>query len=107
MYNVGQRKREIGIRMAVGARSGNVVALVMRQTFTLVASGVAAGICTAVVLGRMLESVSSKLLFGVAPHDPLILTAAAAAMVIVAAAAAYLPARAAAHVDPTVTLREE
>jgi len=106
MYNVRQRTREIGVRMALGARRGDVVALVMRQTFAVVATGVGAGIAGAFVLGPALER-SSRLLFEVTPRDPAIMGAAAAVMIAVASVAAYLPARSASRVDPTVTLRAE
>jgi ABC-type lipoprotein release transport system permease subunit len=106
-YNVQQRTREIGVRMALGARSGNVVALVMRQTFVLIGVGIVAGSVAALVLGRLFDSASSRLLFEVEPTDPTIMGTAIALMLAVAAGAAFLPARSAAHVDPTVTLRHE
>jgi predicted permease len=105
-YNVQQRTREIGVRMALGARSRNVIGLVMRQTFVLIGLGIAAGSAAALALGPLLAR-SSTLLFGVEPNDPTILAAAIGLMLAVAAAAAFLPARSAAKVDPTVTLRHE
>jgi predicted permease len=107
MYNVQQRTREIGVRMALGARSGNVVALVMRQTFALITVGVVAGIAAAVALAPALERSALPLLFEVAPYDPTIIGTAVALMLAVATGAAYLPARSASRVDPTVTLRHE
>jgi predicted permease len=106
-YNVQQRTREIGVRMALGARSRNVVALVMRQTFALITIGVIAGIAGAIGLAPALERSALPLLFEVAPYDPTIIGAAVALMLAVACGAAYLPARSASRVDPTVTLRHE
>jgi ABC-type antimicrobial peptide transport system permease subunit len=107
MYNVQQRTREIGVRIAVGARTGNVVGLVMRQTFALVAVGVVAGTAAALALGPMLARSAVPLLFEVETYDPTIMGAAIALMLAVAAAAAFFPARGATRVDPTVTLRHD
>jgi putative ABC transport system permease protein len=100
---VSSRTHEIGIRMALGAHAGAVLALVFRQSLTPVAAGAAAGIVGVLVLGRFLES----LLFGVHASDPLTITAMTGMTLLVAAAAIWFPARRAARVDPALALREE
>ena len=102
-YSVSRRTREIGVRVALGARTGDVLALIMGQGLKTVLVGVAIGIVGALAITRTLES----LLFGVSATDPL--TFAAVVLVLVAAAllACYLPARKATHVDPMVALRYE
>ncbi|HVR10521.1 MAG TPA: ABC transporter permease, partial [Thermoanaerobaculia bacterium] len=102
-YSVEQRTQEIGVRMALGAEMGGILAMVLRQGLGLVASGLVLGLGLAVVLRRVLAS----LLFGVSPTDPLTLAAVAAVLSLVAAAACYLPARRAAAVAPAVALRHE
>ncbi len=102
-YTVAQRRREIGIRMALGARAGKVVGMVVAQGLVLTAAGIALGLVGAVALTRALAS----LLYGVSASDPLTLLGVAAALVIVAFLASYLPARRAARVDPMVALRSE
>jgi predicted permease len=102
-YNVSRRTNEIGVRMALGARRGDVVAMVMRESLVMVIVGVALGLGTALAAGRLVAS----LLFGLAPTDALTLAAAVAVMLGVSAFAGYLPARAAAHVDPMIALRYE
>lgn len=100
-FSVARRTREIGIRMALGAETANVAALVLRQTGLLVAIGVALGLAGAAALSRYVASV----LFGVQPLDPLALTAAAALLALSALAASYLPVRRATRVDPLEALR--
>jgi ABC-type antimicrobial peptide transport system permease subunit len=102
-YLVSQGTREIGIRVALGATSGRVLGLVLRQGAVLACAGVAIGLAGAFVLTRFMQS----LLFGVAPTDWLTFTATPAGLVLVTLAASYIPARNAARVDPTVTLRCE
>jgi len=99
----GQRTREIGVRMALGASAGGVRWLVLRQALPLVAVGVALGLPAALALSRLMAG----LLYGVSPGDPLTLGLAALLMFAVAAAAAYLPARRASRVDPMLALRSE
>ena len=98
-----QRIPEIGVRMALGATSGGVRWLVLRQAFQLALVGVAAGIPAAIAGAQLLKGV----LYGVQPVDPATLLGAALAMFAVAALAAYLPARRASRVDPMAALRVE
>ena len=102
-YTVVQRTREIGLRVAMGARTGDVLTLVLRRGVSLVAAGLVVGLAGALLVTRFLAS----LLFGVKPHDPLTLLAMGALLAGVAIAACYLPARRAAKIDPMVALRCE
>ena len=102
-YTVSRRGREIGLRMALGADTGGIRDLVVRQGLTLVGIGMAVGLVGAVAGGRLLES----LLFGVSPLDPVTLTLVPALLVIVALVACYLPARRATRIDPMLALRTE
>jgi ABC-type antimicrobial peptide transport system permease subunit len=102
-YLVSQGTREIGIRVALGASSRRILGLVLRQGAVLGLAGVTIGLAGALVLTRFMRS----LLFGVAPTDWLTFVATPAVLVLVTLAASYLPARHAARVDPTVTLRCE
>jgi predicted permease len=98
-----QRRREMGVRMALGATSAGLRWLVLRQAFGLVLAGVALGVPAALATSGML----SGLLFGLAPTDPLTLAGAALALFAVAALAAYLPARRTSRIDPMTALRCE
>jgi putative ABC transport system permease protein len=100
-FVVGARRREIGIRTAMGADARNVIMLVVRKSLGLTAIGVAAGIAVGAVLARLL----SALLFGVTPFDPLSYTVPAVALLLLALVASYLPARRAAQVEPVEALR--
>ena len=102
-YTVAQRRSEIGIRMALGARRGDILALVVRQGAALVVAGGAVGVFAATASSRVLES----LLYGVDTGDPLTFIAAPLVVVAVALVACWLPARRAARVDPVKTLRFE
>jgi predicted permease len=102
-YTVSQRKREIGIRLALGAQGGNVLQMVLKQGAKLTLVGVAIGIGAAFGLTRLM----SHLLFGVAAHDPLTFVAVAALLLLIALLACYIPARRAALVNPMVALRCE
>jgi predicted permease len=100
-YIVGERRGEIGVRMALGARAGEVGGMIMLQSVRLAAIGVAIGLLGAVTATRVLRS----LLFEVSPTDPITLVAVALFLVLLAALASYAPARRAARVDPIQFLR--
>ncbi len=100
-YAVSRRTQEIGIRMALGAQTGDVLRLVGREGLVLAAAGIGVGLAGALALTRLMSS----LLFGVSPTDPITFAAVPAMLAAVALAACYLPARRAARVDPTVALR--
>jgi putative ABC transport system permease protein len=100
-YSVSQRTREIGIRIAIGARQSDVSLMVLRRGMLLAGTGVAAGVVASLALSRLVRSQ----LFGVQPSDPLTFVSVLILMTVVAAAAAYLPARRAARVDPIAALR--
>jgi putative ABC transport system permease protein len=102
-YTVAQRRREVGIRVALGAEPAMVKALFVRQGLVLVGAGGVIGLWTAAALSRWISS----LLFGVAPLDPVTYGAAAAIILAAAMTASYIPARRAASVDPMETLRSE
>jgi len=102
-YSVSQRTNEIGIRMALGARTGQVLTMVLREAVWMTAVGVAVGLGAALAAGRLIAS----MLFGLKPYDPATLGAAAAMLGLVALAASWLPARRAAGVDPMRALRHE
>jgi predicted permease len=102
-YSVARRTNEIGIRMALGARPGNILGMVLRESLFVVAGGIAAGIPAALACGRY---VSSQL-YGLKANDALTITFAALALMAVSLTASYLPARRAALLDPLVALREE
>jgi len=102
-YSVGQRTREIGIRMALGAQARDVLRQVLTEGMIVVAVGIALGLLMTVPLSQ----ISSNLLYGVSAHDPLTLAMVAAILLLTALAACYVPARRATHIDPLIALREE
>jgi len=102
-YAVARRRREIGVRIALGAERSEVVRLVLRQAALLVTAGVILGLAGATSTGRVLES----MVYGVRPGDPLIVLGACCVMVITSLLAAYVPATRAASVDPMQALRSE
>ena len=102
-YSVSRRTREIGVRMALGAKRSDVMALVLRQGMTLALVGIVAGLSGAFVLARYLQS----LLFGVKATDPLTFFVTSIVLAVVALAACYLPARRATQVNPLTALRTE
>jgi len=102
-YSVSQRTREIGIRIALGAQPRDVVALVMRHGFALVALGIAIGIAAAVGATRVIQS----LLFGVGSTDLLSFLVAGVVTALVTSLACYVPARRAALIDPLIALRAD
>ncbi|MGH9339674.1 MAG: ADOP family duplicated permease [Acidobacteriota bacterium] len=102
-YMVVQRRKEIGIRIALGARRPQVIAMVMKEAGMLLAVGLTVGLGLALAAGQA----AAALLFGLRPSDPLTLFMAAASLAAVAGIASYLPARRAAALEPTAVLREE
>jgi predicted permease len=102
-YLVSQRTREIGIRVALGARTQDITRTVLRGGLVAIAAGVLVGVGGSVAVARLI----ADLLFGVAPYDPVILTIAALTLLAFAAAANWLPARRAARIDPMRSLRAE
>jgi len=102
-YSVNQRIREIGVRVALGAQSGNVVRLVVGEGMRVALAGIAVGVLGALGLRQAL----STLLFGIEPHDPPTFAAVALTLAAIALVACLLPARRAARIDPMVALREE
>jgi ABC-type antimicrobial peptide transport system permease subunit len=102
-YRVARRTAEMGIRIALGARQGDVLWLVLREALALAFLGAAIGLPAGLVGTRAISS----MLFGLSPSDPATLTLATAVMLAVAALAGYLPARRAARVDPLIALRYE
>lgn len=101
-YSVTQRRREIGLRMALGAAAFGVLRMVLTQGLLLVIAGVTIGLCGALVVGRLLRS----MLFGVSETDPVTVLAAATILFLAALLATFLPARRASRTDPLVALRE-
>jgi ABC-type antimicrobial peptide transport system permease subunit len=102
-YSVTTRRREIGLRMALGAQAGTVVGLVLSEGGRLVALGMATGVVGSLLLSGLIE----KMLFGVRPHDPLTLVGVAVLMGLTALPACLVPAWRASRVDPMTALRAE
>jgi putative ABC transport system permease protein len=102
-YLVGQRKREIGLRLAIGASPSNLVWLFMREGAAMTLIGLGAGLAGALAASRWI----STLLFGVTPADPVTIASVVCTLAGAAACATYLPARRAAGVDPSDALRAE
>jgi predicted permease len=102
-YSVSQRAHEIGVRAALGATRGDILALTLREGAALALASTAAGLVGALVLTKMLKSI----LYGVGPADPPTLIAASLLLVLVTLLGSYLPARRAAEVDPVTALRSE
>ncbi len=102
-YLVAGRRNEIGIRLALGARRGQVVAMVMRDAGKLLVAGVVVGTALALAAGRS----AGSLLFGLSPHDPATLLGAVVLLAVIAVGASFVPARRAARLDPMTALRCE
>ena len=100
--SVNQRRREIGVRTALGASPAGVLGLILREGMLLVGWGIAMGLGVGLLAGRVL----SRMLFGVSFADPLSLAAASVALIAVAMLACYLPARSATRIDPMIALRD-
>jgi putative ABC transport system permease protein len=102
-YTVNQRRREIGVRLALGATPRDVLRMVVGGGLRLVGVGVAVGLAGALALARLMDSV----LYGVPPHDPVTFVSAVIGLLGVALIASWLPARRATRVPPAVALRAE
>ena len=102
-YSVSQRSREFGIRVALGARQGQIIGMVVGQNLRLVALGLGLGLLTAIPATRLLRG----LLFQVGPNDPMTFVGIGVILAVVAIVASYLPARRGTQVDPVVTLKAE
>jgi predicted permease len=102
-YNASRRTGEIGVRMAVGAAQGDIVALVLKGALTLIAAGLLAGLPLALAAGRFLR----HQLYGISPYDPLVLSLAILALVLPALAASLIPAFRASLISPVEALRAE
>jgi len=102
-YSVEQRRREMGVRVAIGASPRALLGLVVGEGVRLTAAGLILGLAGALVVTRYLAS----LLYGIGPTDPVVFLGVAAVLLMVAAAASYVPARQAMRVDPVVILRDE
>ena len=101
-YMVGQRSREIGIRMALGARRADILRMFLGKGVALAGVGIVAGL----VFSASTASMMASLLYGVRPHDPAVFLIVPLFLLAVAALASYLPARRATKVNPIVALRE-
>jgi len=102
-YAVSQRTREMGVRIALGARRGNVLRMILNQGFRLALTGVGLGLAASFALTRLMTG----LLFGVKPSDPPTFILVTAALLAVALAACWIPAHRATRIDPVVALRHE
>jgi predicted permease len=100
-YTVAQRRREIAVRMAIGASSSAVARLIVMESLTLAAVGCVFGAFGVIAVSRLARSI----LFGIAPQDPITLVTTAAVLIVVVLAASWLPARRAARIDPTTAIR--
>jgi ABC-type antimicrobial peptide transport system permease subunit len=101
-YSINQRRREIGLRMALGAAPGGVIGMVLREGLGLVGVGILLGL----LLSLFVAAGLSKLLYGVHASDPLSLSVACGILLLVATIACYIPARRASRIDPAIALRE-
>ena len=102
-YGVAQRSHEIGIRLAIGARPGNVLGMILRQGIALALAGVVIGVCGALALTRLIAA----MLFGVTAHDPVTIFGVGAILTGVTLLACLVPAVRAMRLDPMVILRHD
>jgi ABC-type antimicrobial peptide transport system permease subunit len=102
-YGIARRTGEIAVRIALGARPGRVIAMILGETMGLVITGLALGAGLSYAASRLIDS----RLYGVAPQDPLTLALATGLLLLVALTAAYLPAQRASRLDPMTALRQE
>lgn len=102
-YSVGQREKEIGIRIALGAKRGDVLRLILAQGGKIAAAGIVSGVAASMVLTRLI----AKLLYSVSAFDPATFAAASFGLALIAIAACYIPARRSMGVDPLTALRQE
>ena len=102
-FAVGRRTRELGLRMALGARPGSVIWMVMREVLVLLVIGLAVGVPAAIALGRLV----SAQLYGIKGTDPSIAVACTALLILVASVAGWIPAQRASRIDPILALRYE
>jgi ABC-type antimicrobial peptide transport system permease subunit len=101
---VTRRINEIGIRLALGARRGGVILLIMRETYMMVGIGIVIGLAVSLIVTRQ---ITSTLLYGVTPNDSITMVLAIVLIAIVAGLGGYLPARRASRVDPMAALHYE
>ena len=106
-YAVTQKAQEIGIRLALGARSSEVFKLIVGRGMIPVLLGLALGLAAAVALSRTLKSLTSGLLFEIRPTDPATFAVIAVLLLVVALLACYLPARRGTRVNPLTVLRHD
>jgi ABC-type antimicrobial peptide transport system permease subunit len=102
-FVVARRRKELGIRLALGAQAGGVIWLVMREVLILLAIGLGVGIPAAMALGRFV----STQLYGIQPNDPWIAGTTVLLLTLVSAAAGFIPAHRASRIDPILALRYE
>jgi putative ABC transport system permease protein len=102
-YTVSQRTQEIGIRMALGAQRHDILRVIGREGFTVIAAGLTTGLLVAFIVGQLV----SDFLVGVAPTDPITYMGVSVLLAMIAMLATYVPVRRASHVDPIVALRHE
>jgi ABC-type antimicrobial peptide transport system permease subunit len=102
-FVVARRRKELGIRLALGAQPGFVIWMVMREVLLLLALGLAVGLPAAMALGRYVATQ----LYGIKPHDPAIAGGTMALLIVVSAAAGLIPAQRASRIDPILALRHE
>jgi putative ABC transport system permease protein len=102
-YGVAQRRKEIGIRVALGARPSSVAAMVVRQGVVLAAAGIVVGLVLAFALTRFLAG----FLFAVTPTDPITMVVVVASLAVAALLASFIPARRATRTDPAAVLRAD